>query len=43
MKLVHYNEYSFRIVDTDGLVILHQGIRSHNADLALIRFPIFKG
>ena len=42
MKLAWYNEYSIRTVDTDGLVLQHQGISSHSAEYALIRFPAFK-
>ena len=34
MERVQYNEYLVSIVDTDGLVLLHQGIRSHGADYA---------
>ena len=41
MKLVQYNECLVSIVDTDGLVL--HGIRSHSADYALMRFPVFKG
>ena len=43
MKLVQYNEYLISIVDTDGLVLLHQDISSHSADYAHMRFPVFKG
>ena len=38
MKLVQYNECLVSIVDTDG-----QGISSHSADYAHMRFPVFKG
>ena len=31
------------IVDTNDLVLSHQGISSHNADYATMRFPVFKG
>ena len=31
MKLVQYNEYLISIVDTDALVLQHQGISSHSA------------
>ena len=43
MKLIQYNECLVRIVDTDGLVLEHQGISSHSADYAPMRFPVFKG
>ena len=43
MKLVQYNECLFSIVDTDGLVLYHQGISSNSADYATMRFPVFKG
>ena len=32
MKLVQYNEYLVNTVDTDGLVLHHQGISSHSAE-----------
>ena len=31
MKLVSYDKYLFSIVDTDALVLRHQGISNHNA------------
>ena len=31
MKLVQYNEYCINIMETDGLVIYHQGVSSHSA------------
>ena len=31
MKLVQYNEYLVNIVDTDGLMLEHQGISSYSA------------
>ena len=34
IKLIQYNEYSTSIVVTDGLVLKHQCIRSHNAEYA---------
>ena len=37
------NECLISIVDTDGLVPKHQGISSHSADYAPMRFPVFKG
>ena len=43
MKLVQYNEYLVSIMDTDGLVLLHQGISSRGADYVPMRFPVFKG
>ena len=43
MKLVQYNECLVSIVDTDGLVLQHQGISSHGAYYAPMRFPVFKG
>ena len=36
MKLVQYNECLVSIVDTDG-------ISSHGADYAPMRFPVFEG
>ena len=42
MKRVQYNECLVSIVDTDGLVLWHQGISSHSADYAPKRFPVFK-
>ena len=43
MKLAQYNECLVSIVDTDDLVLQHQGISSHGADYAPMRFPVFKG
>ena len=43
MKLVQYNECLISIVDTDDLVLWHQGISSRCADYAPMRFPVFKG
>ena len=43
MKLVQYNECLISTVDADGLVLLHQGISSHSADYAPMRFPVLKG
>ena len=43
MKLVPYNECLVGIVDTDGLLLYHQGISSHSADYAPMPFPVFKG
>ena len=43
MKMVQYNECLVSVVDTDALVLLHQGISSHSADYAPMSFPVFKG
>ena len=43
MKLVQYNECFVIIVDTDDLVLWHQGISSHSADYAPMRSLVFKG
>ena len=43
MKPVQYNECLISTVDTDGLVLQHQGISSHSADYAPIGFLMFKG
>ena len=43
MKLAQCNECLISIVDTDGLVLQHQGISSHSGDNAPMRFPVFKG
>ena len=43
MKLVQNNDCLVSIVDTDGRVLKHQGIRSHSADYAPMHFPVFKG
>ena len=43
MKLVQYNECFISTEDTDDLVLKHQGINSHSADYAHMRFPVFKG
>ena len=43
MKLVQYNDCLVSMVDTDGLVLYHQGISSHSADYTPMRFPAFKG
>ena len=42
MKLAWYNEYSIHTVDSDGLVLQHQGISSHSAEYALMPFLAFK-
>ena len=43
MKLVQRIECFISTVDADGLVLLHQGISSHSADYAPMRFPVFRG
>ena len=43
MKLAQYNKCLVSIVDTDGMVLKHQGISSHSADYVPMRFPVFKG
>ena len=43
MKLVQYSECLISIEDTDDLVLQHQGISSHSADYANMRFAVFKG
>ena len=48
MKLVQHNKYLVSIRDTDGLVLKHQGIKaqgisSHSAEYAHIRFQLFWG
>ena len=43
MKLVQYIECLVSIVDTDALVLKHQGISSHRAKNATIHFPVSKG
>ena len=42
IKLVQYNESLVSIVDTDDLVLQHQGISSHSDDYTPMRFPLFK-
>ena len=42
MKLVQYNECLISIVDTDGLVLYHQGISNHSADCSPMHFPVFR-
>ena len=41
MKLFQYNEHLVSTVDTDGLVLLHQGIRSYSAEYVPMHFPLF--
>ena len=43
MKLAQYNKCLVSIVDTNGLVLKHQGISSHSADYVPMCFPVFKG
>ena len=43
MNLVQYNGCLVSIVDTDGLVLKHQGISSHSADYAYMHFQVFTG
>ena len=43
MKLVQHNEYIITIMDTDGLVLKHQGISSHITEYAPMRFQLFWG
>ena len=43
MKLVQYNWYLVSIVDTDGLVLQHQGISSYSAEHKPMRFQPFMG
>ena len=38
-----YNEYLLSTVDTDDLVIQHQGINSHSDEYAPMRFQLFMG
>ena len=43
MKLGKYNDYSVSTVDTDALVLKHQGISSHSADYISMWLPQFMG
>ena len=43
IKLVQCNEYFISTVDTDGLVLEHQGISSHSAEYAPMHFQLLKG
>ena len=43
VKLAQYNEYLIRTLDTDSLVLWHQGISSHSAEYAVMHFPVFMG
>ena len=40
MKLAQYNGYSISTVDTDDLVLQHQGISSYSAQYAVMRFKV---
>ena len=41
MKLVQYIEYLVSTVDTDALVLQHQGISSHSDEYAPMCFQLF--
>ena len=41
--MVQRDEYLVSTVDTDALVLQHQGISSHRAEYALMRFQVFMG
>ena len=43
MKLVQYNEYLVNTVDTDGLVLKHQGISRYSVEYTPICFQLFVG
>ena len=43
IKLAQYNEYLFSTVDTDGLVLWHQGISSHSVEYAVMCFQLCVG
>ena len=43
MKLVQNNQYLVSTVDTDGLVLWHQGISSHSAENVAMHFQLFVG
>ena len=43
MKLDQYNGCIISTGDTDGLVLKHQGISSHNAEYASMYFQLFMG
>ena len=40
MKPVQYNAYSVSAVDTDGLVLQHQGINSHSVGYVPMGFQL---
>ena len=41
MKLLQYKEYLVTTVDTDGLVLQHQGISSYSAEYGPMHFQLF--
>ena len=43
MKLVQYNEYLVSTMDTDDLMLQHQGICSYSAEYTPIEFQLFMG
>ena len=43
MKLLQYNEYLVSTVNTDGLVLQHQGISSYSSEYAPMCFQLFMG
>ena len=43
MKMLQLIDCLISTEGTDGLVLKHQGISSHSADYAPMRFPVFKG
>ena len=43
MELVECSEYLVSTVDTDGLVLLQQGISGHIVEYAPMRFQLFMG
>ena len=45
MKIVQYNEYIVGTVDTDGLVLWHQGVNNYsaNAECVPMHFQLFMG
>ena len=42
MKQFQYNDCLVSIVNTDGLVLLHQGLSSNSDDYASMCIPVFK-
>ena len=43
MQMAQYNEYLVSTVDTDGLVLKHQGISSYNAGYITVHHQLFMG
>ena len=43
MKLAQYNGYLVSTIDTDDLVLQHQGISSYSADYASMCFRLLMG